>query len=205
MTDRALIHLVDDEASIRRSTSFILKTSGYEVVAYESGEAFLKEVAHAEPGCILLDVRMPGIDGLDVQRSLNERGIAMPVIIFTGHGDISVAVQAMRAGAVDFIEKPFEKATLLAGIDMAFARLNDSARRARNAAEANIRIAGLTSREREVLIGLARGYPNKTIAFDLGISPRTVEVHRANLMHKLEVKSFSDALRVAFAAGMINE
>lgn len=205
MTDRRIIHVVDDELSIRRSTSFILKTSGFEVETYVSGEAFLKDVGHAEPGCILLDVRMPEIDGLEVQRILNERGIAMPVIVFTGHGDIMIAVQAMRAGAVDFIEKPFEKPALLASIDMAFARLNDTARHTQNAAEANLRLAALTSREREVLIGLVRGHPNKTIAYDLGISPRTVEVHRANLMHKLNVHSFSDALRVAFAAGIANE
>lgn len=205
MTNRRIIHVVDDEASIRRSTSFILKTSGYEVETYISGEDFLKEIGRAEPGCILLDVRMPNIDGLEVQRILNERGIAMPVIVFTGHGDISIAVQAMRAGAVDFIEKPFDKPTLLAGIEMAFARLDDKARHVQNAAEAKLRLAALTSRERDVLIGLVRGFPNKTIAFDLGISPRTVEVHRANLMRKLNVHSFSDVLRVAFAAGIADE
>lgn len=205
MPDRRIVHVVDDEASIRRSTSFILKTSGYDVETYVSGEDFLKDVGRVEPGCILLDVRMPDIDGLEVQRILNERGIAMPVIVFTGHGDISIAVQAMRAGAVDFIEKPFDKPALLAGIEMAFARLTDTARHIQNAAEANLRLAALTNREREVLIGLVRGHPNKTIAFDLGISPRTVEVHRANLMQKLNVRSFSDALRVAFAAGLSDE
>ncbi len=205
MTDRRIIYVVDDEDSIRRSTSFILKTSGYEVETYISGEALLKDVGRVEPGCILLDVRMPNIDGLEVQRILNERGIAMPVIILTGHGDISIAVQAMRSGAVDFIQKPFEKSALLASIEMAFARLENNTRHIQNATEAKLRLAALTCREREVLMGLVRGHPNKTIAFDLGISPRTVEVHRANLMHKLNVHSFSDALRVAFAAGIVDE
>jgi two-component system response regulator FixJ len=205
MTDKGLVHLVDDEESLRRSTSFVLKTSGYSVITYASGAAFLKEAAHAEPGCILLDVRMPELDGLDVQRMLHERGIAMPVIVFTGHGDISIAVQAMKLGAVDFIEKPFEKAKLLSSLEVAFDRLRDKNRQAVAASEASVRIAALTGRERDVLGGLARGNPNKTIAYDLGISPRTVEVHRANLMQKLEVRSLSDALRIAFAAGLADE
>lgn len=205
MTDRRIVYLVDDDESIRRSTSFILKTSGHDVLTYDSGASFLKEITHAEPGCILLDVRMPEMDGLEVQHILNERGITMPVIVFTGHGDISIAVQAMKAGAVDFIEKPFEKATLLSSIQSAFDRLLGSIRQAVTAAEASLRVAALTRREREVLIGLTRGYPNKTIAYELGISPRTVEVHRANLMQKLNVRSFSDALRIAFAAGMTEE
>lgn len=205
MTDRRIVYLVDDDESIRRSTCFILKTSGYDVRPYESGADFLKDVGHAEPGCILLDVRMPEMDGLELQRVLHERGITMPVIIFTGHGDISIAVQAMKAGAVDFIVKPFEKATLLSGIESAFDRLSGSIRQAVTAAEASLRIAVLTRREKEVLLGLTRGYPNKTIAYELGISPRTVEVHRANLMQKLNVRSFSDALRLAFAAGLTDE
>jgi two-component system response regulator FixJ len=202
MTDRRLIHLVDDEEAIRRSASFMLKTSGFAVEAWPSGVAFLKEVRHAATGCILLDVRMPEMDGLEVQKTLNERGITMPVIILTGHGDISIAVRAMKEGAVDFIEKPFEKSVLLGAIEAAFTRLDDLGSRAERAAEAERVIAGLTSRERDVLEGLAQGLPNKTIAYDLGISPRTVEVHRANLMTKLGVRSLSDALRFAFAAGM---
>jgi two-component system response regulator FixJ len=197
-----VIHLVDDEEAIRRSASFMLKTSGFAVETWPSGVAFLKEVRHAPAGCVLLDVRMPEMDGLEVQKALNERGITMPVIILTGHGDVSIAVRAMKEGAVDFIEKPFEKSVLLGAIETAFARLDDLGGRAERAAEAERAIAGLTSRERDVLEGLAQGLPNKTIAFDLGISPRTVEVHRANLMTKLGVRSLSDALRLAFAAGM---
>jgi two-component system response regulator FixJ len=126
----------------------------------------------------------------------------MPVIVLTGHGDVSIAVRAMKAGAVDFLEKPFEKAGLLAAIEQAFVRLDDADAHSARAGEAKVRIAALTGREQDVLQGLAHGYPNKTIAFDLGISPRTVEVHRANLMSKLGVNSLSDALRIAFAAGL---
>ena len=202
MTDKRLIHIVDDDEAIRRSAGFMLRTSGYAVATYASGAAFLKEARAIEPGCILLDVRMPGMDGLEVQQTLLDHGIAMPVIILTGHGDVSIAVRAMKAGAVEFIEKPFEKPALLAAIDAAFERLDESGKHAARAADATVRIAALTSREQDVLKGLASGLPNKTIAYDLGISPRTVEVHRANLMSKLGVRSLSDALRIAFAANL---
>ena len=202
MSDRRMIHIVDDEEAIRRSASFMLKTSGFEVRTWASGVALLKEARAIEPGCILLDVRMPDMDGLEVQQALTDAGIAMPVIVLTGHGDITIAVRAMKAGAIDFLEKPFEKARLLDAIAAGFAQLHDKAGRAARAHDASTAIARLTHRERDVLEGLADGLPNKTIAFDLGISPRTVEVHRANLMSKLEVRSLSDALRLAFAAGV---
>lgn len=202
MTERRLVHIVDDEDSIRRSASFMLRTSGFDTRTYQSGVEFLKDVKHADAGCVLLDVRMPVIDGLEVQRELNDRGIGLPVIVLTGHGDISIAVQAMKAGAIDFLEKPFEKAQLLVALDTGFAKLERRDDAAVSAHDAEVRIAALTAREQDVLRGLARGHPNKTIAYDLGISPRTVEVHRANLMTKLEVRSLSEALRVAFAAGI---
>ena len=202
MTPKRTVHLVDDEESIRKSAGFMLKTSGFAFQTYASGIAFLKAVKTAEPGCILLDVRMPGMDGLEVQEVLAERGITMPVIVLTGHGDVGIAVRVMKAGAVDFLEKPFEKSALLASIGVAFSRLDKSDARSLREAEARVRVAVLTPREREVLIGLANGFPNKTIAYDLDISTRTVEVHRANLMTKLEVHSLSDALRIAFAAGL---
>lgn len=202
MTDRKLIHIVDDEDAIRRSASFMLKTSGYAVQTWATGVAFLKEIRHVPDGCVLLDVRMPEMDGLEVQEALREHGVTMPVIILTGHADVSIAVRAMKAGAVDFLEKPFEKAVLIAAIEAAFDRLTAADGAAARAAEANVVLGVLTPREREVLEGLAQGLPNKTIAYDLGISPRTVEVHRANLMAKLEVRSLSDALRLAFAAGL---
>jgi two-component system response regulator FixJ len=145
---------------------------------------------------------MPEMDGLEVQQALLTNGITMPVIVLTGHGDISIAVRAMKAGAVDFIEKPFEKAILLEAIEVAFDRLGDREARASRAEDARTAIASLTAREQDVLDGLAQGLPNKTIAYDLGISPRTVEVHRANVMTKLGVRSLSEALRIAFAAGL---
>lgn len=202
MSDKRLVHIIDDEDAIRRSASFMLKTAGFAVETWPSGTAFLKEARHAAEGCILLDVRMPEMDGLAVQQALNERGIAMPVIILTGHGDVSIAVRAMKGGAVDFLEKPFEKATLLSAIDAAFERISAAGNKITKANDAEVLLGILTARERDVLEGLAQGLPNKTIAYDLGISPRTVEVHRANLMSKLDVRSLSDALRIAFAAGM---
>jgi two-component system, LuxR family, response regulator FixJ len=197
-----VIHLVDDDEAIRRSASFMLRTSGFLVKTYASGDEFLGAGKDIAAGCILLDVRMPGMDGLQVQRALKDRGTLLPVVIMTGHGDVTVAVQAMKAGAVDFIEKPFEKAALLTAIDAAFFQLEQAGKRHARSDEAQARLDALTPREVDVLKGLVRGHPNKTIAYDLGISPRTVEIHRANLMTKLEVASLSEALRIAFAAGL---
>ncbi len=195
-----LVHLVDDDAAIRRSVSFALKTSGYRVQVYESGSEFLKAAPKLKTGCILLDIRMPGMDGLEVQEALKAKGVTLPVIIMTGHGDVSLAVRAMKAGALDFIEKPFPKAVLLAAIEQGIGSLEHSAAMREQAGEAAVKLQSLTPREREVLDGLARGLPNKSIAYDLGISPRTVEIHRANVMSKLGAKSLSEALRIAFAA-----
>ena len=194
------VYLVDDDASVRRSIGFMLKTSGFQVHTYESGVDLLKDASKLEPGCILLDIRMPGMDGLEVQQGLRDKGVTHPIIIMTGHGDVSLAVQAMKAGAVDFIEKPFEKAVLLSALQLGGDHLRQSDLSRERASEATVRLQVLTPREREVLDGLAKGLPNKTIAYDLGISPRTVEIHRANLMEKLHVRSLSEALRVAFAA-----
>ena len=202
MTDEQLIHIVDDEESVRKSASFLLRTSGFETRIYPSGTAFLREAKYAPPGCILLDIRMPEMDGLEVQRELNSRGVKMPVIVLTGHGDIGIAVQAMKAGAVDFLEKPFEKDHLLEAIAVAFARMGEDEDSGGAQRDAMVRVGALSSREQEVLRGLVRGHPNKTIAYDLGISPRTIEVHRANLMGKLKARSLSEALRIAFAAGL---
>lgn len=195
-----LVHLVDDDEAVRRSAGFMLKTSGYLVHAYQSGVELLKAAGDLSPGCILLDIRMPGLDGLEVQQALRDKGISLPVIIMTGHGDISLAVRAMKAGAVDFIEKPFEKATLLSSLDEGFRRLLQKEVTGDRRKDAEVRLQALTPRERDVLDGLAQGLPNKTIAYDLGISPRTVEIHRANMMAKLGVRSFSEALRIAFGA-----
>ena len=197
-----LVHLVDDDEAIRRSAGFMLKTSGYSVKSWSSGVDLLNALRELTPGVILLDVRMPGMDGMEVLQRLREQGVAFPVIVMTGHGDVTVAVQAMKSGAVDFIEKPFEKAVLLSAIDEGISRLNETGRSHVRAEEARIRLRALTGRELDVLRGLVRGHPNKTIAYDLDISPRTVEIHRANLMTKLDVASLSEALRIAFAAGL---
>jgi two-component system, LuxR family, response regulator FixJ len=196
-----LVHIVDDDEAVRRSAGFMLRTSNFLVKTYASGTDLLS-VKNLPKGCVLLDIRMPEMDGLEVQAELHRRGLLHPVIIMTGHGEIGLAVQAMKAGAIDFIEKPFEKAVLIGALDEGFARLEHagSAKARVEAAETKLNV--LTPREREVLQGLARGFPNKTIAYDLGISARTVEVHRANVMTKLGAPSLAEALRVAFAAGL---
>lgn len=196
------IYLVDDDEAVRRSVGFMLRTSGQHVTAFESGTGFLREIGKLPPGCILLDIRMPGLDGLEVQREVAERGIPYPIVIMTGHGDVNMAVRAIKAGAVDFIEKPFEKALLLAAITEAKQRLSDTDHRHSKREGARLLLNGLTPREYDVLEGLVEGFPNKTIGYDLGISPRTVEIHRANLMSKLGVHNLSDLLRIAFIAGV---
>jgi two-component system, LuxR family, response regulator FixJ len=199
-SDQRLVHIVDDDPAVRRSVGFMLKTSGHRVEAYESGADLIKKIGALDEGCILLDIRMPGMDGLEVQEALHERGVDLPVIMMTGHGDVTLAVKAMKAGAVDFIEKPFDKETLLASLEEGYRRLLRKEATDDRMRNATVRLRALTPRERDVLDGLAQGLPNKTIAYDLGISPRTVEIHRANLMTKLEVRSLSEALRIAFAA-----
>jgi len=202
MSERKRIHLVDDEESVRRSTSFLLRTSGYDVDTYPSGVAFLEKVEEAKPGCILLDVRMPEMDGIEVQAELGKRGVKLPVIVLTGHGDIGTAVAAMKGGAIDFLEKPFDRDALLEALARGFERIGEGDAALATKTDAERRIAALSPREQDVLRGLVRGHPNKTIAYDLGISPRTVEVHRANAMAKLGARNLSEALRLAFAAGL---
>jgi two-component system response regulator FixJ len=205
MSQDRLVHVVDDEESVRRSLDFLLRTSGFRVEKWDTGEVFLNGADRAVPACVLLDVRMPGMDGLQVQAEMASNGFNMPVVVLTGHGDIGTAVRAMRAGAVDFLEKPFNRERLLEALEIGFTQIADRESRRRREDWAKTQIAKLTEREREVLEGLACGYPNKTIAYDLGISSRTVEVYRANVMEKLEVTTFADALRIAFAARMGSE
>ena len=199
MTERR-VYVVDDELAVRRSITFMLRTAGIAVESWESGEEFLKVAATLAPGCVVLDVRLTGMDGLMVQQAMRDRGIMLPVIVITGHGDIGLAVRAMKAGAVDFIEKPFEKAMMIAAIDQANLHNDGRVQLHVLADEARTQLNALTPRERDVLAGLVDGQSNKVIAYDLGISPRTVEIHRANLMAKLSVNSLSDALRIAFTA-----
>ena len=201
MTDTRLIHLVDDDEAIRHSASFMLRHAGFRVKTYVDGVAFLEQVDDAEKGCILLDVQMPKINGLQVQEALNERGVAMPVIVLTGHGDVAVAVRAMKAGAVDFVEKPYAKQSLVDALTRAFERLEARRKEEVLADEARGLIEHLTAREKEVLLGLVDGQTNKEIAISLDISPRTVEIHRANVMEKMGAPNLSTVLRIAFAAG----
>ena len=205
MADDRLVHVVDDEDAVRRSLDFALRTAGFEVEKWPDGEAFLKGADRSAQACVLLDVRMPGMDGLQVQQEMAALGFNLPVIVLTGHGDIATAVRAMHAGAVDFLEKPFERERLLHALEVGFDRLADREGKRQREQWAKTQIASLTQREQEVLEGLACGYPNKTIAYDLGISSRTVEVYRANAMAKLGVTNFADALRIAFAGGLGSE
>jgi two-component system response regulator FixJ len=203
MTDPTrTVHIVDDDEAIRQSIGFMLRKAGYQVEAYASGQQFLNAATRETRGCVLLDVRMPEIDGLEVQARLTRQGIMLPVIMLTGHGDVTLAVRAVKAGASEFLEKPFERVGLLAAIKEALKQSGRNNRSQFAAAEATVRLAALTAREREVLGGMVQGRPNKLIAFDLGIATRTVEVHRANLMEKLSARSLSDVLRIAFAAGL---
>ncbi len=201
MSAERLVHVVDDDEAIRDSVAFLLRTNGFTVKPHVSGVAFLATAGRNTLGCVLLDIRMPDMDGLDVQRLMAEQGIAVPVIMLTGHGDIALAVRAIKAGAVEFLEKPFEKVALLAAVEEAFRRVDDADRLQLDAAEATVRLAALTPREGDVLRGIVRGQPNKITAYELGISTRTVEAHRAALMTKLQARSLSDVLRIAFAAG----
>jgi len=202
MTRSISIFVVDDDEAVRESLVLLLETSGHRVAAYASGEAFLAALKPDADGCLLVDVRMPGIGGLEVQEELGRRGSAVPAIIMTGHADVPLAVRAMRAGAADFIEKPFTDETILASIERALrqgeARRQD---RARNA-EVLAHVERLTEREREVLDELVAGHPNKVIAHHLSISPRTVEIHRARVMEKMQARNLSELVRMALAAGL---
>jgi two-component system response regulator FixJ len=202
MPDQAVIHIIDDDDAIRDSLTFLLETSGFAARAYESAEQFLEARMDAAPGCILTDVRMPEMSGLDLVRRLNEVGSTLPVVMMTGHADVPLAVEAMKAGVIDFIEKPFDDETLLESLRTALREdRRPMAVDPRRAATIE-RFEALTARERQVLEGLVAGRPNKVIAYDLGISPRTVEVYRANVMTKTQAGSLSELVRMALSAGL---
>lgn len=196
-----LLHVIDDDEGLREALAFLLDVNGVKARFYESGDAFLAALPVAD-GCLLTDVRMPGLTGLELVRELKARGIDLPVIVMTGHGDIPLAVEAMKAGVVDFIEKPFSDDVLIAAIKAAFDRLKDDVEpdAARVAAEA--RLAQLSPRERDVLAGVVEGKLNKVIAYELEISPRTVEIYRANLMSKTGARNVAELMRIALAAGL---
>ena len=198
MGNKRVVHIVDDEETIRKALSFTLRTAGFAVEAYASGPEFLLSAEDAE----VLDMHMPDMDGLQVQAELTRRGIDMPVVVLTGNGDPTLAVQAMKAGDADFLAKPVEKAALLGAIDRGFSWLESIARRSSEQADALSKAARLTQRERAVLRGISRGYPNSLIADELGVTSRTVELHRASLMIKLNAQSLPALLRIAFAVDL---
>lgn len=201
MSSNALVHLIDDDEDVRRALAFLLGTAGLAVRVYESASAFLAQDKAALTGCVVSDVRMPGIDGLELLRRLKSSGVTLPVIIMTGHADVALAVEAMKIGAVDFIEKPFPDDALLGAVELAFARSGKAEQGSVEIEQVRGRLQSLTAREKEVLQGLLTGHPNKTIAYGLGLSPRTVEVHRANVMTKMGASSLPELVRMTLLAG----
>jgi two-component system response regulator FixJ len=200
MANENVVHIIDDDADARESLAFLLSTADFEVLAYDSAVAFLKALPQLSGGCIITDVRMPEIDGMELLRRVHDSGLSLPVIVMTGHGDVALAVEAMKLGAVDFLEKPFDDDALLAAVRMALNKNQFDAAQELRKAEVKERIASLSPREEQVLDGLIAGHPNKTIAFDLGISARTVEVYRANVMTKMQARSLSELVRLALLA-----
>ena len=205
MPTEAIIYVIDDDEAVRQSLEFLLKAAGIPVRGFESAQAFLDVLPTVEHGCIVTDVRMPEITGIDLLKKVKQVRPELPVIVITGHGDISLAVDAMKIGAVDFLEKSFDDDHLLAAVKSALDREADLARRKAEVGEVQEKLAALSNRERQVLEGLVAGNANKTIAFDLGISPRTVEIYRANLMTKMAANSLSDLVRMAMVAGILED
>jgi two-component system response regulator FixJ len=201
MPVRSLVHVIDDDEAVRESLSFLLQTADFEVKAYDSAIGFLEQSAEAASGCVITDVRMPEMSGLELVVRLKALGSTLPVIVITGHGDVPLAVEAMKSGVADFIEKPFDDHTILAAVTAALRgreHLGDEDVERLAVAQ---RAAGLSARERQVLAGLVAGHANKVIASQLGISPRTVEVYRANVMTKMQASSLSALVRMALQVG----
>lgn len=205
MADRAVVYAVDDDVAMRESLAFLLDAAGFMVVAFETASSFLEALPGIESGCVVTDVRMPGIDGIELLRRVKQAKPALSVIVITAHGEIPLAVQAMKLGAIDFLEKPFEDERLVDAIRAAVANTTDRARAEAAAAQIASRVAGLSPRERQVLEGLVAGLSNKTIARDLSISPRTVEVYRDNVMTKLQAANLSELVRLAVRAGVLKD
>lgn len=193
------VYIVDDDAGVRDSLRMLLEAAGYAVQGFDTARSFLSN-ADLGRGCLVVDIRMPGMSGLELQEELVRRNLALPLIVITGHGDVPLAVRAMTAGAVDFIEKPFDDQRMLDSISRAFQIGNQKRSRAGEAQAARDLLALLTPREKDVLGQLVRGQPNKIAAHELGISPRTVEIHRASIMDKLKARNLSDIVRTALAA-----
>jgi two-component system response regulator FixJ len=200
-----LIYVVDDDDGVRDSLSILIESAGFHVQAFESAAAALTRCQAHKPACVLTDVRMPGMDGLEFQSKLVECGIEVPVIIMTGHGDVPLAVRAMKIGASDFIEKPFYDDVILASIADAIAKSRGHTAKNPVDAELRARLESLTAREREVLDLLVAGHPNKVVAYRLDISPRTVEIHRARVMEKMRAKSLPELVKMAIVLGVVEQ
>jgi two-component system response regulator FixJ len=200
---KVTVHVIDDDDASRQSLAFLLQTADIEVETYPSAAAFLDRLAGVGLSCIITDVRMPGMSGIDLLRRLKDLKVDTPVIVITGHGDIALAVEAMKIGAVDFLEKPFDDEVLLASVRSALRQRDADEKRSAERAEIESRLAALSNRERDVLTGLVAGRANKQIAYELGISPRTVEIYRANLMNKMQAGSLSELVRMALVVGIL--
>jgi two-component system response regulator FixJ len=200
---QAVIHLIDDDEALSESVAFLLRAADFEVKGFSSAEAFLASLPDASLSCVITDVRMPDMSGIELIRRLNELKVDVPVIVITGHGDVALAVEAMKLGATDFFEKPFNDDLLLASVRAALQEQAHHTKRYAERAEIEQRLARLSAREKDVLTGLIEGRANKQIAFDLGISPRTVEIYRANLMTKMQADSLSDLVRMALVVEML--
>jgi two-component system response regulator FixJ len=198
------VHIIDDDQALRDSLAFLLRSAQLEVRSFDSAKTFLDTLPNASVGCVITDIRMPDMSGIDLLRRLKELKVGVPVIVITGHGDVALAVEAMKIGAADFFEKPFNDDQLVASVRAALQRQQDQTKRGAERAEIEHRISTLSAREKDVLAGLIDGRANKQIAFDLGISPRTVEIYRANLMNKMQAESLSDLVRMALISEMLN-
>lgn len=196
-----IVHIVDDEEPVRKSLAFLLTMSGFAVKMHESATDFLAAASSIRNGVLVTDLRMPDMTGVELLRNLVSANVSLPAVVITGHGDVPMAVEAMKAGATDFIEKPFEDVVLIEAIQRAAAQLVDKPLELDDVASIQTRLERLSDRERQVLSGVVAGLPNKSIAYDLNISPRTVEVHRANVMAKMQATSLPQLVRMALAAG----
>ena len=205
MQPDTIIYVIDDDDAVRQSLEFLLKTAGITVRGFESAKAFLDVMPDIRSGCVITDVRMPDITGIELLQRVKKINPDLPVIVITGHGDISLAVEAMKIGAVDFLEKPFDDDLLLAAVRAALSQEADIGKRNAALADLKEKLLALSNRERQVLEGLVAGKANKVIAFDLGISPRTVEIYRANVMTKMAANSLSDLVRMAMMSGVLDD
>jgi FixJ family two-component response regulator len=201
---RAVIHVVDDDTSFRTAIGRLLRLSGYDSALYESADLLLKALPCGDPGCILLDVRMPDLSGPELQARLVELGNALPIIFLTGHGDIPTSVRAIKTGAEDFLTKPVSKQTLLETIERALVRDADGHRRRERLSALRTLVASFTPREREVFFLVVRGKLNKQIAFELGAAERTIKAHRCSIMRKLQVRSLAEAVSIAERLGLLD-